>query len=148
MISIRIFSILLFALCSFLTYQSLGINTEFSYEPLGPRPFPLIALNLIALGAIFLFFFFEKTEIRWPDLALGKKTLFLVIILFIFAFLFEYLGFIFSSMIFIFVASLIFKAKWLYALIFSVIGSLLFYYLFDDLMQITLPLGQIFLSEV
>ncbi|ARJ57270.1 tripartite tricarboxylate transporter TctB family protein [Campylobacter cuniculorum] len=144
MISIRIFSVILLALCSFLIYQGLGIKTEFSYEPLGPRPFPIIALILIALGAFSLFFFFEETEIKWPDLALAKKTAFLIVNLFAFAFLFEYLGFIFSSMIFIFLTSLIFKAKWLYALIFAILASVLLYYLFDDLMQITLPAGQIF----
>ena len=78
MISIRIFSVILLALCSFLIYQGLGIKTEFSYEPLGPRPFPIIALILIALGAFSLFFFFEETEIKWPDLALAKKTAFLI----------------------------------------------------------------------
>lgn len=146
MVSIRVFSALLLALCSFLIYQGWGIKAEFSYEPLGPGFFPVVALILIALGAIFLFFFFEETEIKWPDLALGKKIILLIVNLFIFASLFEYLGFILSSTIFVFLTSLIFKAKWLYALIFSVFISVFLYYVFDNLMQITLPIGQI-LSE-
>lgn len=144
MISIRVFSVFLVLLCSFLIYEGWGIKTEFAYEPLGPRPFPIITLVLIIFGAISLFFFFEKTEIKWPDLALAKKTILLIINLFVFASLFEYLGFILSSMIFIFLTSLIFKAKWFYALIFAVLASVLLYYLFDGLMQITLPVGQIF----
>ncbi len=144
MISIRVFSVVLLLLCSFLIYKGLGIRVEYSYEPLGPKPFPIIALALIALGAVSLFFFFEKTEVEWPNLALAKKIILLIASLFLFAFLFEYWGFVLSSMIFIFLSSLIFRAKWLYALIFAVLASVLLYYLFDDLMQITLPLGQVF----
>ncbi|MCX2683018.1 tripartite tricarboxylate transporter TctB family protein [Campylobacter sp. MIT 21-1685] len=143
MASIRVFSLFVFILSLFLLYESFGIKTEFAYEPLGPRAFPLSALILIALGFFLLFFFAEKTEVKWNQQALIKIA-FLLIVFFLFAFLFEIIGFIPSSIIFLFCAALIFGARLIPAFVFAVLCAILFFVGFDTLMQITLPQGTFF----
>lgn len=143
MISTRIFSLFLFILCLFLLYQGFNIKTEFSYEPLGPRAFPVGALILITLGSFLLFFFAEKTEVKWNKSALIKIAL-LLLVFFLFAYLFEIIGFILSSIIFLFFAALIFSARIIPALVFAVLGAVFLFYAFDTLMQITLPQGAVF----
>ncbi|MDE5602810.1 MAG: tripartite tricarboxylate transporter TctB family protein [Helicobacter sp.] len=128
-------------------YNGLSISTTYSYEPLGPKPFPIASLSLIALCSIALFFFAEDTKVNWGNLTLWKKLVILSIALFIFAGIFEYLGFIIASIFLSFTMALLFGAKKLYAIIFAIIISFLLYYLFDRLLQITLPIGYVFTLE-
>lgn len=143
MLSTRIFSIFLLLLSAFLIYYGWDINPKFVYEPLGPKPFPIVSLFLIMVCCILLLFFAEDTHVQWGDFQLWKKLIALIASLFIFAWVFEYLGFIVSSFLLMFVMALIFQAKLLHALIFSAIASVIFYYAFDELLQITLPWGEL-----
>ncbi|WP_104721477.1 tripartite tricarboxylate transporter TctB family protein [Helicobacter mesocricetorum] len=144
MLSIRIFALLFIFLSLVLMHYGLGIKSEFSYEPLGPRPFPLATLALIALCNVLLLFFSEQTKIQWPSLKLLQSLAFLLLNFFCYAWAFEYLGFLFASAIFIFFVALIFGARVFPALVFAVLCSLALFCLFDTLMQITLPQGEIF----
>lgn len=144
MISTRIFSIFLFILSAFLVYHGLDINPKFSYEPLGPKPFPIASLSLIMICCVLLLFFAEDTNVHWGDLGLWKKLIVLVASLFIFAEIFEYLGFIISSFLLMSVMSLLFGAKTVQGLIFAALSSVILFYVFDELLQITLPWGEIF----
>ncbi|CBG40342.1 tripartite tricarboxylate transporter TctB family protein [Helicobacter mustelae] len=143
MTSIRIFSLFLFALCLFLLYQGFGIETKITYEPLGPRAFPIGALFLILLVLLLLFFFAQKTEVKWKQQSLIKIALFLLVF-FLYCFLFEILGFVLSSILFLFLSALIFGARWGRALIFAVICASVSFVLFDAFMQISLPRGIFF----
>lgn len=142
--STKIFAAFLFLLCVFLIYNGWEIHTEYSYEPLGPKPFPIASLFLIAFCAVLLFFFAEDTDVHWGDLHLWKKLLIFVSALFIFAAIFEYLGFIITASCLIFAIALLFEAKLVYAFIFAVIAGVGFYFIFENLLQITLPFGLIF----
>lgn len=142
--STKIFTTFLFLLCIFLIYNGWDIHTEYNYEPLGPKPFPIASLLLIALCSVLLFFFAEDTEVHWGDLHLWKKLVIFIIALFVFATIFEYLGFIIATSCLVFVIALLFEAKWLYAFIFAGILGVGFYYVCENLLQITLPLGLIF----
>ncbi len=144
MISTKIFSVLLLILSLLGIYVGWGITTEFQYEPLGPRPFPVGALFLIAICSVLLFFFAEDTDVKWPNFAVAKRLIILAISFFGFYLLFEYIGFILSSGLFMLIIALLFGANFIKALIFSVLCSLILYYCFDSLLQITLPLGIIF----
>jgi len=144
MLAIRIFSVLLLILSVFLFYYGLDIKSEFNYEPLGPRPFPLATLVLIAFCSVLLLFFSEKTKVQYPKFESAKSLVLLLLNLFCYALLFEYLGFILSSMVFIFFTALIFQARVFFALIFAVLSSIALFYLFDDLLQITLAKGVVF----
>lgn len=144
MLSIRIFSLLFIFLSLVLIYYGLDIKNTFSYEPLGPRPFPLVTLILIALCNVLLLFFSEHTKIQWPSVRLIRSLALLLLNLFCYALAFETLGFLLASMIFIFFTALIFGTRLVSALIFAILCSLALFYLFDICLQITLPLGEIF----
>ncbi|TQR30648.1 tripartite tricarboxylate transporter TctB family protein [Campylobacter sp. MIT 99-7217] len=144
MISTRILASILIVLSLAGIYIGWGITTPFSYEPLGPRPFPIGTLILLTFCSFLLFFFAEDTNVKWPDTKLLKKLVALVLSFFIFAFCFEYLGFIICSGLLMFVMALLFGTNIIKALIFSALASVILYYCFDDLLQITLPSGYIF----
>ena len=141
MLSTKIFSIFLFLLSLAGIFIGFGITTEFQYEPLGPRPFPVGVLSLIALCSILLFFFAEDTDVKWPKFEVFLRLFILALSFFAFFLLFEYIGFMLSSGLFILVVALLFDAKFIKALIFSVLCSVTLYYCFDTLLQITLPIG-------
>ena len=144
MISTKIFSVLLLVLSLLGIYVGWGITTEFQYEPLGPRPFPVGALVLIAFCSVLLYFFAEDTDVEWPKFKVVLRLVILAISFFAFFLLFEYLGFMLSSGLFMLIVALLFGASFIKALIFSALCSVVLYYCFDTLLQITLPVGFIF----
>ncbi|KGI57260.1 tripartite tricarboxylate transporter TctB family protein [Campylobacter sp. MIT 97-5078] len=144
MLSSRIFSGILFVLAIIGIYIGWGIHSDFNYEPLGPRPFPIATLALIAFCSILLLFFAEDTKVEWGNLALWKKLIILAIALLLYALCFEFLGFIICTACLMFIMALLFNANVLKALIFSIVSSFILYYFFDNLLQITLPFGFIF----
>ncbi|MCI5968474.1 tripartite tricarboxylate transporter TctB family protein [Helicobacter sp.] len=144
MLSTRVFSAFLFFLSIFLFYNALGISTEYSYEPLGPRPFPLISLFLIIVCAILLYFFAEDTKASWGQTSLWKKICILLAAMFIFAGIFEYFGFIIATIFLVFIMAILFGAKIIQSFILAIFCGFAFYYVFENLLQITLPFGLIF----
>ena len=50
----RIFGIVLLLCCLGLAATAWGYHAPFSYEPVGPRAYPLLLLMLMGLGAIYL----------------------------------------------------------------------------------------------
>ena len=55
-----------------------GIQSEYSYEPLGPRPFPLAILSLMALCAALLLLR-RPQAVEWPHNKVLQRLLVLVI---------------------------------------------------------------------
>lgn len=144
MLSTRIFATVLIISSITLFIIGQAIVTEFNYEPLGPRPFPLATLFLIACCSILLFFFAEKTHVQWCPFKVNLRLAYFALCICFYASVFELLGFMIATALFVFFVSLAFKAKPIFAGLFGIFIGLLFYYLFDTLMQITLPLGLIF----
>lgn len=144
MLSTRIFSIFLLLFSVFLLYNGWQITTEYSYEPLGPCPFPVASLILIIFCCILLLFFAENTEIQWGNLSLWKKLIVLILALLIFAGIFEYFGFMLSAGFLILIMAILFGAKLYQAILFALFCSVAFYYFFESLLQITLPFGLVF----
>lgn len=144
MLSTRIFACFLLCVSVFLIFSGWSISAQYNYEPLGPKPFPIVSLFLIAFCSILLFFFAEDTKVSWGNLELWKKLVILVAVLFLFAGMFEYLGFIISACFLIFTMSLLFEARVIYSMVFAIFGSIGFYYFFENFLQITLPFGLIF----
>lgn len=144
MLSTRIFAGILFVISLIGIYIGWGIHSEFNYEPVGPRPFPVGTLILIAVCSILLFFFAEDTEVEWGNFKFWKKFIVLTLSLLAYALLFEFLGFMICTAFLMFIMALLCNASFIKALIFSIPSSIILYYLFDTLLQITLPLGSVF----
>ena len=50
----RIFGVVLLLACAGLGVVAWGYHAPFSYEPVGPRAYPMLLLTLMGLGAIYL----------------------------------------------------------------------------------------------
>ncbi|CFQ40907.1 Tripartite tricarboxylate transporter TctB family [Yersinia frederiksenii] len=136
----RIFASIWILLCISGLFIGWGIQSEYSYEPLGPRPFPMAILALMTLCALLLLL--RKPDvIAWPHAKVLQRLLVMVITLVLYAWGFESLGFPLATALLTFSIALLFEAKiWVAALSGVVLGTSLFY-AFDYLLDVTLPLG-------
>ncbi|WP_145540356.1 tripartite tricarboxylate transporter TctB family protein [Yersinia alsatica] len=136
----RIFASIWILLCISGLFIGWGIQSEYSYEPLGPRPFPMTILALMTLCALLLLL--RKPDvIAWPHAKVLQRLLVMVITLVLYAWGFESLGFPLATALLTFSIALLFEAKiWVAALSGVVLGTSLFY-AFDYLLDVTLPLG-------
>ncbi|MGP2427118.1 tripartite tricarboxylate transporter TctB family protein [Yersinia sp. 2538 StPb PI] len=136
----RIFASIWILLCISGLFIGWGIQSEYSYEPLGPRPFPMAILALMTLCAVLLLL--RKPDvIAWPHAKVLHRLLVMVVTLVLYAWGFESLGFPLATALLTFSIALLFEAKtWVAALSGVVLGASLFY-AFDYLLDVTLPLG-------
>jgi len=145
MILQRIFAVVLLAVCLVLAVMAWPYQAPFSYEPVGPRAFPLLILGLMALALVFLAI--RPTPIARSDdePELDRATLAKVIacfaLLLVFAATFEPLGFILSSILIGVPMARLYGGRWLPGAVVVVVMSVLLYWLFDRVMDVPLPLG-------
>ncbi|MEX0444929.1 tripartite tricarboxylate transporter TctB family protein, partial [Xenorhabdus sp. SGI246] len=112
----RIFAAIWLVLCGIGLVIGWGIHSEYSYEPLGPRPFPIAILSLMALCALLLLF--KKTEItQWPAPQVLRRLLLLIVSLLFYAGTFEWLGFPLATTLLTISIALLFNASLLAAMI-------------------------------
>ncbi|ASL98588.1 tripartite tricarboxylate transporter TctB family protein [Serratia marcescens] len=136
----RIFAGFWLLLCIGGLFIGWGIQSEYSYEPLGPRPFPLAILSLMALCAALLLLR-RPQAVEWPHNKVLQRLLVLVITLVLYAWGFEWLGFPLATALLTFSIGLLFQASLPAAAISGVVMGAVLYYAFDRLLDVTLPLG-------
>ena len=136
----RIFAGFWLLLCIGGLFIGWGIQSEYSYEPLGPRPFPLAILSLMALCAALLLLN-KPQAVEWPHNKVMQRLLVLVITLVLYAWGFEWLGFPLATALLTFSIGLLFQASLIAALVSGAIMGVALYYAFDHLLDVTLPLG-------
>lgn len=136
----RIFAALWLLLCGGGLLLGWGIQSEYSYEPLGPRPFPLAILSLMALCAALLLLR-RPQLVEWPHKNVLQRLLVLVITLVLYAWGFEWLGFPLATALLTFSIGLLFQASIKAAVISGAVMGVSLFYAFDYLLDVTLPLG-------
>ena len=136
----RIFAGFWLLLCIGGLFIGWGIQSEYSYEPLGPRPFPLAILSLMALCSALLLLR-RPRAVEWPHNKVLQRLLVLVITLVLYAWGFEWLGFPLATALLTFSIGLLFQASLPAAAISGVVMGAVLYYAFDRLLDVTLPLG-------
>lgn len=120
-------------------------QAPFSYEPVGPRAFPLLMLSLLSAGLVYLLI--KPTPIHRDenepemDKHSMRKVGLCVALLLAFALLFEPLGFIPSSALAGACLARLYQASWRSGLIAGLGLSVGLYLLFDKLLDVPLPLG-------
>lgn len=135
----------LFALC-WLVLSLCGaaiawqLHSEYSYEPVGPRPFPLAITLLMALCAILLLVR-KPDEATWPARAQSLRLLTMVLALVIYSWGFEWLGFPLATALLAIVTGRLFGGRWPLVLLAGPILGIALFYSFDRLLEVTLPLG-------
>ncbi|WP_272521596.1 tripartite tricarboxylate transporter TctB family protein [Providencia sp. PROV202] len=139
----RIFAIVWLILCGIGLYIGWGIQSEFTYEPLGPRPFPIAILSLMTLCALALLLG-RQEAIEWPKPYVLRRLVLLIIALVIYAWALEWLGFPLATTLLTISVALLFGATPIAALISGPILGLSLFYAFDKLLDVTLPIGELF----
>ncbi|WP_280546234.1 tripartite tricarboxylate transporter TctB family protein [Halomonas sp. 11-S5] len=143
----RVLGIALIGLAAFIAVQALQLEIPFSYEPVGPKAFPLglsILLTLLSLVMILR----PGDNGSWPHKALALRLLLVLVLLLVYAVLFRQLGFIVSSLLVVTALARLFDATWGKALITGVVMSIVGYFLFSAALGISLPSGYFFASFI
>ena len=141
----RIFASVLLLVCVGLALMAWPYQAAFSYEPVGPRAFPLLMLGL--MGAALLYMVFRPTPIKHTEdePPLDGQTLtkicICVALLLVFAGLFEPLGFILSSMLIGIPMARLYGGRWMPSVVVTTLMAIGLYLLFDRVMDVPLPLG-------
>ncbi len=138
----RLFSLLLLLLS--LVYEILGLQIEvpLSYDPLGPRPLPLVlGGGLIVLTLLLLAYPGENSH---PDKKSTFRIMRLFAILCLYLATWSPLGFLLSTTICLYLLARQFHCTWMQGLMVALMVSVIYYGVFRFIFKIPLPLGNIF----
>lgn len=152
----RILGAILLAICIALTIVAWDYRAPFSYEPVGPRAYPLLLLGLLIGGTLYLLFkpvsdvVVEKIG-HDEDVPMDRQMLIkvsaCVLLLVAYAALFEKLGFVLSTLPFGFFIARLYGARWWQGAVTGILASISLYLLFDYALDVPLPLGVLQLLE-
>jgi putative tricarboxylic transport membrane protein len=136
----RIFAGIWLIVCAVIAVQMWQLEVPFAYEPVGPKAFPLLLAGLMALCCISLLIN-PDYAIQWPEARLIGKGLVFSGVLIAYAMWFEFLGFPVATALMVLIVSRIFGGRWRAGLISGFVIGVLGYLFFDQLLQVSLPLG-------
>lgn len=140
----RIFAGVTLLLCCILGYFAWGYSAPFSYEPVGPKAFPLLLLLLIAFASLQLLLK-PAGDVQSEEPPLNRevmvKALVFLGLMIGYAVLFETVGFIPASVLFGIGLARLYGGSWLHSLISGVVLAIGLYLLFDRALAVPLPLG-------
>lgn len=136
----RFLGLALIGLAAFFAVQAASLQVPISYEPVGPKAFPIGLSVVLALLALVLVIRPGKNG-DWPDKALILKLLGVLGVLGVYALLFTQLGFLGSTFFAVLALARLFEATWRKALIAGVLMALGSYLLFTQGLGISLPGG-------
>jgi putative tricarboxylic transport membrane protein len=111
-----------------------------SYEPVGPRAFPLLLAGLMAVGGSWLVL---RPTLRggvFSDVPL-KATAFTALAVLVYALLFEVLGFALATALMAVPVGMAFGGSWKQSLVAGAGLGFTLYFLFDKLLDVVLPTG-------
>ncbi|GGK01120.1 tripartite tricarboxylate transporter TctB family protein [Pseudomonas matsuisoli] len=141
----RIFGVVLLVASIGLALSAWGYQAPFSYEPVGPRAYPLLLLSLLALGGIYLLVKPASAHAVSNEPPLDRhvvrKVTTCVVLLVIYAAVFELLGFIPASTVFAIGMARLYGGSWRASVIAGLLLGVGMYLLFDKLLDVPLPLG-------
>ncbi len=145
MILQRLFALALLAVCAALAVMAWPYQAAFSYEPVGPRAYPLLMLGLLSLALLYLALRPTPIVRGEDEPELDRETLnkigVCVGLLLVFAATFETLGFIVSSILIGVPMARLYGGRWLHSAVIVGFMSIALYVLFDRVMDVPLPLG-------
>ncbi|ROT95787.1 tripartite tricarboxylate transporter TctB family protein [Marinobacter sp. R17] len=137
----RVLGIALIGLAAFAAFKATQFQVTFSYEPVGPKAFPiLLSVVLTALSLVLIFRPGEDGE--WPDKLVALKLAAVLLVLLVYALLFTRLGYLVTTFLAVLSLARLFEASWPKALLAAVLMALGSYYLFTLGLGISLPGGQ------
>ncbi len=136
----RILGIVSLGVAIFLTVFGWNLQAPVSYEPVGPRAFPLLIALVIGLCGLWLIYKNEFTAQANPPGANGRIFL-MVLVALGYAFLCQWLSFIIATALMTVLVGRLFGGSWIKCLIGGVVMGVLFFLLFDRALDVVLPTG-------
>ncbi|MCS2170575.1 tripartite tricarboxylate transporter TctB family protein [Scandinavium sp. TWS1a] len=136
----RIFAGIWLLLCLGGLMVAWQLHSEYSYEPVGPRPFPLGIIGLMLLCSVSMLLR-RSDVVEWPHRQVLQRLLVMVIVLLMYAWGFESLGFPLATAILTAIIGMLFGATLPAAAISGVVLGVTLWFAFDRLLDVTLPLG-------
>lgn len=136
----RITGIFLFILSVFYAVTATGYENEFMTDPLGPKAFPIMLAVFLAAFSLVLIFR-PDPDIQWHAWRRWRRQIYAIAILIVYCLVLDYLGFIASSIIAVGILSYIMGADIKRAVATGIGASVLLYFIFNNLLNLPLPLG-------
>ncbi|MDO4440945.1 MAG: tripartite tricarboxylate transporter TctB family protein [Moraxella sp.] len=140
----RLFSGLMLVVSLILLIMAWGYTAPISYDPIGPRPYPVILLVLLAVLSGVIAFrparLAEKIELGLTK-PIIKNLALCTLAMSLYAVLFETLGYIVATTLMAWGIGVLFDGKWHKTLIASVVMAVGTYYLFNGPLEVSLPAG-------
>ncbi|MFT0213060.1 tripartite tricarboxylate transporter TctB family protein [Pseudomonas sp. F1_0610] len=136
--TIRIFAGVLLLLWLGLLAVAWQFSAPFTYDPVGPRAYPLLILCLLCLCSLWVVIKPETVKSDWSHLWSVAAC---IIALVVYTYIFQLLGFLLSTFSLMLFMSYLFKSAWWHSFIFSALASIALYILFDRFLDVSLPLG-------
>ena len=123
-----------------MAWTAVDYAAPISYEPVGPRAFPLLLASLMALAGAWLV---VKPGLHAFALSRQqfKPIAWALVAVFAYAVLFETLGFPVATALMAMPVGMAFGGSWKQALAGGVVMGLAFFFLFDKLLDVVLPTG-------
>lgn len=136
----RVLGIAALFFAAFLTWFGYDLEAPFSYEPVGPKAFPLMLALIIAIcGARLVYKGGNAVE---PNPAGANfRIMSMILYLAAYAFLFQWVGFIVSTAFMAIFVGRLFNGSWIKCIIGGVAMGILFFLLFDKGLDVVLPTG-------
>lgn len=136
----RILGIAALLLAIFLTWQGYDMEAPFSYEPLGPKAFPLVIALIIAICGVLLIVKGNPEINRNPPGANARITLMIACVA-AYAFIFQWAGFVLATAGMTAVVGKLFGGRWRWTILSGIIIGVAFFLLFDKGLDVVLPTG-------
>lgn len=140
----RIFSGVMLVVTLILISMAWGYTAPVSYDPIGPRPYPMLILCLLALGTASIAFrpakFMDIIDMGWTK-PIVKNLVLCTVAMTVYAVLFEWLGYILATFIMAWSIGMLFGGQKVKTAISSIVMAVLTYLLFDKALDVSLPLG-------
>lgn len=127
-------------LSAFLVWFGHDLQAPFAYEPVGPRAFPMLLAGCIGLCGLWLTIQGGHTAEPNPSGA-NSRIVLMVIIVTAYAWIFQQAGFVIATALAATCVGRLFGGRWNQCAIGGVVMGVFFFYLFDRMLDVVLPLG-------
>lgn len=125
---------------AFLTWFGYDLEAPFSYEPVGPKAFPLLLALIIALCGLRLLLK-GGNEVQANPPGANLRIASMVAALAAYAFFFQWLGFVISTAFMSLVVGRLFGGGWLQTTVGAVLMGIGLFLAFDKGLDVVLPAG-------
>ncbi|TCK16459.1 tripartite tricarboxylate transporter TctB family protein [Marinobacterium mangrovicola] len=136
----RVLSVLLLGLAAFIAVQANQLDVPFSYDPVGPKAFPMLLSGILGLLSVILFFR-PGPGGSWPRGPLLLRLIGVLVLLGLYAWFFTLAGYLITTAITAAVLAWLFNSGPVKAVISGILLSIGSYLLFTYALGITLPWG-------